>query len=261
MPAFGIISGSGLYDIPGLEIGQSVDIATPFGPPSCKYTMGSISGLEVFFLPRHGSVHNIQPHRINYRANIWGFKELGVEKILSLGASGGINPAIKPGMILIPDQIIDTTSGRPSTFFEGSEVMHVDFTEPFCPDMRSRIFSAAEKAGVDVVKKGVYICVNGPRLETSAEIRAFATWGADIVGMTAMPEAVLAREAGLCFAGISVITNFAAGLTRHKLTSTEVVRTMGESAQSLRRLLEFFFSLDFITSGCGCKEALDGAGM
>lgn len=254
----GIIGGSGLYDIPGLEIAESLEITTPFGPPSGSYRKGRIAGREVIFLPRHGSGHHIQPHRINYRANIAGFRQLGIEKIISLGASGAINREMKPGTIVVPDQIIDMTSGRLSTFFDGDEVVHVDFTEPFCPDLRRHILSAAVRhAEVAVLKSGVYLCVNGPRLETAAEIRTFSRWGADLVGMTLMPEAVLAREAGICFAGMSVITNYAAGIFAGKLTATEVVKTMEASAGQLRSLLESVLASDFGSPSCACKETLD----
>src|SRR3990172_5842741 len=152
MPIFGVISGSGLYDMPGLEITDSAKLTTPYGEPSDAYRIGRISGKDVAFLPRHGSPHYIQPHKINYRANLWGFRELNVEKIISIGASGGISGALKPGTITVPDQIIDTTSGRRSTFYDKNEVVHIDFTEPFCPDMRNSIFRAAEQAGVPAVR-------------------------------------------------------------------------------------------------------------
>lgn len=253
---FGIISGSGLYAIPGLEIAGSIEIITPYGSPSDSYKKGFISGKEVFFLPRHGAAHRIQPHKINYRANIWGFKELGVEKIISIGASGGITPEMKPGTIVVPDQVIDMTSGRLSTFYDGDEVVHVDFTEPFCPDIRRSLFAAARQTDIGVLKSGVYICVNGPRLETSAEIKTFSLWGADMVGMTAMPEAALAREAGICFAGISVVTNYAAGIVDKKLTVAEVVKTMEASTDKLRSLLKSLFALGLPSPSCACKQTL-----
>jgi 5'-methylthioadenosine phosphorylase len=256
----GIIGGSGLYDVPGLEKEESLEISTPFGPPSDSYRKGRLSGKEVIFLPRHGSGHHIQPHRINYRANIAGFRQLGVEKIISIGAAGAINHEMKPGSIVVPDQIIDMTSGRSSTFFDGDEVVHVDFTEPFCPDLRNHIFkAAARRTEVVMLKSGVYICVNGPRLETAAEIRTFSLWGADIVGMTLMPEAVLAREAGICFAGMSVVANYAAGIVAGKLTATEVVKTMQTSAGQLRSLLESVLASDFRSPSCSCKEGLEGS--
>jgi len=261
MPVLGVIGGSGIYDIPGLEITDSVKLTTPYGEPSDLYRIGKSGDTEVAFLPRHGSMHHIPPHKINYRANIWGFREIGVNKILSIGASGGINVTMGPGSIVVPDQIIDMTSGRDSTFHDEEEVVHVDFTEPFCPDLRKHIFAASDNTGIRVTGKGTYICVSGPRLETAAEIRAFSLLGADMVGMTGMPEAVLARELEICFAAISVITNFAAGISGEKLTATGVAESMKTSAEKIRGLLKAFFAMDFSVSTCSCGEALRDAKM
>jgi 5'-methylthioadenosine phosphorylase len=259
MPVLGVIGGSGIYDIPGLDITDSVKLSTPYGEPSDLYRIGKSGGAKVAFLPRHGSIHHIQPHKINYRANIWGFREIGVKKILSIGASGGIT--IEPGSIVVPDQIIDMTSGRDSTFHDEEEVVHVDFTTPFCPDLRTHIFATSGNAGITIVGKGTYICVNGPRLETAAEIRAFSLLGADMVGMTGMPEAVLARELEICFAAISVITNRAAGISGEMLTATEVAESMKASAEKIKGLLRAFFVMDFSASTCSCGQALKDARM
>ena len=261
MPGLGVIGGSGVYDIPGLDITDSVKLTTPYGEPSDLYRIGKSGDTEVAFLPRHGSMHHIQPHKINYRANIWGFREIGVSKILSIGASGGISITMDPGSIVVPDQIIDMTSGRDSTFYDDEEVVHVDFTDPFCPDLREHIFAASENAGIRVAGKGTYICVSGPRLETAAEIRAFSLLGADMVGMTGMPEAVLARELEICFAAISVITNQAAGTSGKKLTATEVAESMKASAEKIKGLLKAFFAMDFSASACSCGQALRNAKM
>lgn len=209
----GIIGGSGLYNIEGVVMKKAKRLSTPFGSPSDSYIIGELSGRDVVFLPRHGCRHDIPPHRINYRANIWGFKKLGVERVISVGAAGGINQGMKPGMIVVLNQIIDMTKGRDGTFFEGKGgVIHVDLTEPYCPELRESIIRAGEKARIKLKKSGTYVCTNGPRLETKAEIHFFSAIGADVVGMTAMPEASLAREAELCYAGISVISNYAAGI-------------------------------------------------
>lgn len=261
MPVIGVIGGSGLYDIAELEIRDPVKVSTPYGEPSGLYRTGRWSGRDVIFLPRHGSKHNIQPHKVNYRANIWGFRELGVEKIISICSTGGISPEMKPGMIALPEQIIDMTHGRMSTFYDEDEVVHIDFTEPFCPDMRKYVFDAAVAAGVPAINSGVYVCTNGPRLETASEIRTFSTWGADMVGMTLMPEAVLARELEICFACIAVITNFAAGIAADKLTTKEVLSTMHSSSERLRAVLKSFFSLVTESCSCGCKLTLKGARM
>ena len=261
MADIGVIGGSGVYDIPGVEISDSVKMTTPFGEPSDVYRIGKIEGSEVAFLPRHGSMHHIQPHKINYRANLWGFRELGVKRILSIGASGGISSAMSPGSIAAPDQIIDMTSGRHSTFYDEDEVVHIDFTEPFCPDLRAHIVAAAEKSGTGIIRQGTYICVNGPRLETASEIRAFSLLGADMVGMTGMPEAVLARELEICFAAISVITNFAAGISDKKLTATEVVEFMKGATDRIKALLRVFLTRDFSAVSCSCGQALKDARM
>lgn len=261
MAFMGVIGGSGIYDIPGVEISDLVTLSTPYGDPSDAYRIGKAAGTNIAFLPRHGSKHHIQPHKINYRANIWGFRELGVKKILSVGASGGISRNLEPGGIAVLDQIIDLTSGRQSTFYDDDEVVHVDFTEPFCPDLRSQILGAAKESGIQAAGKATYICVNGPRLETAAEIRAFSLLGADLVGMTAMPEAVLARELEICFAGISVVTNYAAGITGKKLTSTEVIESMKDSAVQVKALLKVFFSRDLSSFSCVCGQALKNAKM
>jgi 5'-methylthioinosine phosphorylase len=261
MPLVGIIGGSGLYDIPGLEITDSAKLTSPYGEPSDVYRIGKLSGKEVAFLPRHGSMHHIQPHRINYRANLWGFRELGVKKIISVGASGGISKSTRPGLLTLPDQIIDLTSGRASTFYDEDEVIHVDFTEPFCRDLRKYLLVAAQRSGVGILESGVYVCVNGPRLETAAEIKTFSLWGADMVGMTAMPEASLARELEICFGGISVITNYAAGISESRLTATEVVETMQSATEKIKLLLKTFFSIDFGDPVCSCKGTLRQARM
>jgi len=261
MALLGVIGGSGIYDIPGVEISESAKMTTPFGEPSDIYRIGKFEGAEVAFLPRHGSMHHIQPHKINYRANIWGFRELGVKRILSIGASGGISSTLKPGSIAAPDQIIDMTSGRDSTFYDEDEVVHIDFTEPFCPDLREHIFAAAETAGIKIIRQGTYICVNGPRLETASEIRAFLMLGADMVGMTGMPEAVLARELEICFAGISVITNYAAGISSEKLTAREVVESMRGATEKINGLLKAFLERDFSAVSCSCGQALRDAKM
>ncbi|MDA8084694.1 MAG: S-methyl-5'-thioadenosine phosphorylase [Nitrospiraceae bacterium] len=261
MPEFGVIGGSGVYDIPGLEISGVRKVTTPYGDPSDAYRIGRLAGREIAFLPRHGACHTIQPHRINYRANINGFRRLGVTRLLSVGAVGGISPGMKPGILAVPDQVLDHTSGRVSTFFDGDEVVHVDFTAPFCPDLRRYVIASSGKAGIGVIPTATYICVDGPRLESAAEIRAFAAWGADIVGMTAMPEAALAREAGICYAGISVVTNAAAGISGNRLSSAEVKEMMALSEEKLRTVLLHFFGLDFEEPSCSCRGALDEARM
>lgn len=258
----GIIGGSGIYDIEGLGTTEEVSVETPYGKPSANYKAGEFEGRRALFLPRHGADHSIAPHKINYRANIWGFKSLGVENIIAVGAVGGINSSLKPGDIVILDQLIDFTFGaRQSTFFEDNKVAHIDFTEPYCARMRKLIMSAAEKVRVAVKNSGTYICVNGPRLETAQEIRHFSMIGADVVGMTGMPEAVLAREAEICLCGVAVVTNYAAGISKEKLTVTEVVETMKQANDRLKRLIREVALQLPAERLCSCKDTLKNAVM
>jgi 5'-methylthioadenosine phosphorylase len=261
MPEFGVIGGSGVYHIPGLEIRDEITMQTPCGTPSDVYRTGMLAGREIVFLARHGSGHTLQPHRINYRANILGFKQMGVKRLLSVGATGGISAAMRPGTITVPDQIIDQTSGRMTTFYDQDEVVHIDFTEPFCNDLRGYVIGASGLTDTPISAKATYVCVNGPRLETAAEIRTYAGWGADIIGMTAMPEAGLAREAEICYAGISVITNYAAGISGERLTTAEVKEMMMLSEEKLRSILLQFFMSDFRPRACSCGQALGQARM
>jgi 5'-methylthioadenosine phosphorylase len=253
----GIIGGSGLYEIEGVHLREVRHMTTPYGSPSDGYRICDFDGIDAIFLPRHGSAHNIPPHKINYKANIWGFKELRADRVISIGASGGITSQMVPGTIVIPDQILDFTSGRDITYYHGEEgVIHVDFSDPYCPDLRKSLVKAGEKAGISLRDTGTYVCVNGPRLETRAEIHAFSLLGADIVGMTAMPEASLAREAELCYAGVSVVTNFAAGISRKKLTATEVINGMNTAVGQIKTLLREAFTLIPAERSCPCGDAM-----
>ncbi len=271
MSKIGIISGSGLYEIKGLIIKKRRKITTPFGNPSDKYIIGEIENTEVTFLPRHGSRHNLPPHMINYKANIWGFKELGIKRIISVSAVGGIKKGLKPGNIVVLDQIIDMTKIRKSTFYDRKagttclpdrqarsrgEVVHIDFTEPYCPEMCQVILKAGKLSKVPLKNGGTYVAVEGPRLETASEIRAFGMLGGDVVGMTGMPEASLARELEICYSGISVVANYAAGITKRKLTTKEVLNAMRASTEKIKQLLKQTFKLLPKQRTCPCREAL-----
>lgn len=208
-----IIGGSGLTRLAALDVRDRVVLTTPYGAPSAALTFGRIQGREVVFLARHGDAHAIPPHAVNYRANIWALHARGVRDVLSVAAVGGIRQDLVPGALVIPDQIIDYTHGRESTFYNGGDegVKHVDFTQPYCESLRRRIVGAAAAAGEAVLDGGTYAVTQGPRLETAAEINRLERDGAHMVGMTAMPEAALAREMGLCYAAIAVVVNPAAG--------------------------------------------------
>ena len=212
-----IVGGSGLTQLANLEVTHRQIVRTPWGEPSGPLTFGHILGKEVVFLARHGYGHTIVPHRVNYRANIWALKEYKAKQIISVASVGGIRADMKPGVLAVPHQIIDYTHGRQGTFFEGEgegeerAVVHIDFTHPYDQGLRSHLLRAAKVAAIPVIDGGVYATTQGPRLETAAEINRLERDGADMVGMTGMPEAALAREIGLPYAAVAVVANYAAG--------------------------------------------------
>ena len=217
-----------------------------------------MSGIPVVFLPRHGRGHRISPSEINYRANIWALKNLGIRKIMATTAVGSLNPDMKPGEFVLADQLIDFTRSRVSTFYEGGErgVVHVDLTTPYCPELRREMSEMAKELKLSAHDAGCYVCTEGPRFETSAEVRAFAKLGGDVVGMTGSPEAVLAREAEMCYVTVSMVTNFAAGLSKENLTHHEVLDTMNQNAHNIRRLIAKTIENTAIDSDCACHHAL-----
>jgi 5'-methylthioadenosine phosphorylase len=225
-----IIGGSGLARLSVLEAPRRQVMRTPYGEPSGALTFGRLAGAEVVFLARHGYGHTLPPHEINYRANVWALKELKVDGVVSVATVGGIRADLGPGTVVVPDQIIDYTHSRKATFFEGSEmpVIHVDFTEPYTPTLRARLLAAAASCGEAVADGGVYACTQGPRLETAAEIERIARDGGDVVGMTGMPEAALAREAELAYATLAVVVNHAAGRgdSKHAIRLEELEAVM-----------------------------------
>ena len=257
----GLIGGSGLYEIPGFEVVERRTLETPYGEPSDEYVLGELSGRPVAFLARHSRRHDIPPHRVNYRANIWGFKEIGAERLVSVNAVGGISANLRPGDLVLPAQLIDFTKGRASTFYDSGDVVHVDFTEPYCPESREGFLKAASGADFRLIDGGTYVCVEGPRLETAAEIGFFSSIGASVIGMTGMPEAVLAREAELCYVALTVVTNYAAGISTGRLTTREVVETMEQSTEKVKVLIQRAMGLIPEERGCPCKDALRDARM
>jgi 5'-methylthioadenosine phosphorylase len=204
----GVIGGSGLYEIEGLEEVRTVSIKTPFGDPSDSFITGRLEGVNVAFLPRHGKGHRIQPSSLNFRANIYGMKKLGVEWIIGVSAVGSMKESIHPGDMVIPNQFIDQTKGRPSTFFADGIVGHIGFADPVCPVLSQILFEAGKQVGATVHKDGTYICIEGPQFSTRAESRLYRTWGVDIIGMTNLPEAKLAREAEICYSTIAFATDY-----------------------------------------------------
>ena len=237
-----IIGGSGLAKLGNLKGTRRKEARTPYGDPSAALTFGEIAGRAVLFLARHGDGHTIAPHEVNYRANVWALKEAGATEIVSVATVGGIAPHAGPGALLVPRQIIDYTWGRASTYFQGpgEPVKHVDFTEPYSPPLRERLLAAARACGEAAHDGGVYAVTQGPRLETAAEIERLARDGADLVGMTAMPEAALARELALPYAAIALVANHAAGRgdSRTAISLEAISAVLDEAMERVRRILE-----------------------
>lgn len=235
-----VIGGTGLSTITGFEITSREIIQTPYGEPSGPLVRGLLSGQEVYFLPRHGAGHTIPPHKINYRANIWALKEAGIENVIAINAVGGISDEMQPGVLCVPDQIIDYTWSRINTFFEESleNVVHIDFSYPFCESLRKSIIDAAANCSVDIINKGTYAATQGPRLESIAEIKRLENDGCHLVGMTCMPEASLAREKELCYCSLSVVANLAAGKGDEELTMDMIEKNLGSGMNKVRQLLE-----------------------
>jgi 5'-methylthioadenosine phosphorylase len=204
----GVIGGSGLYAMEGLEHVREVQVDTPFGPPSDAYIVGTLQGRELVFLPRHGRGHRIAPASLNFRANIYGLKALGVEWVISVSAVGSMREEIRPGDLVLPDQFIDRTHSRPSTFFDQDVVAHVAFADPVCKVMIQALYTAASQAEATVHSGGTYLCIEGPQFSTRAESRLYRQWGVDVIGMTNLPEARLAREAELCYATLALATDY-----------------------------------------------------
>lgn len=260
MISIAIIGGTGVYDPNILTNIETMSVPTPYGEVSFK--VGSFEGKRVAFLPRHGSGHSIPPHLINYRANIWALKKIGVNNILATTAVGSLNLSMKPGDFVLVDQFLDFTKTRHNTFYDGDHrgVVHIDMTTPYCPKVRQKVCTSANNTGISIHKTGTYVCTEGPRFESPAEIKMFAQVGGDLVGMTNVPEVVLAREAEICYVTISMVTNFAAGISPQPLTHSEVVETMDYNKENIKRLIMATISLLEPNEDCPCKSALSEYG-
>lgn len=251
-----IIGGTGVYDPRILNNVYEQSVETPYG--DVKFKVGELDGRAIAFIPRHGSKHSIPPHLINYRANIWAMKQVGVQQIIATTAVGSLNIAMQPGDFVLVDQFLDFTKNRITTFYEGGDhgVVHVDVTHPYCSTVRAKLMQAAREHGIKVHEAGTYVCTEGPRFETPAEITMFAKLGGDVVGMTNVPEVVLAREAEMCYATVSMVTNYAAGISPQPLTHSEVIDTMRANKENIKQLILTTFKLLEIDNDCICRHAL-----
>lgn len=256
--AIGIIGGTGVYDPALLEQAEQVKIHTPFGSPSDLVVVGKYNGIDVVFIPRHGSKHTISPSCVNYRANIWAMKELGVTHILAPAAVGSLREKIKPGDIVFPDQIIDRTYGRKVSFYEGSKVCHVSFAHPFCEKLRKVLIKAAKEAKIRAHESGTCVVIEGPRFSTKAESNLFRSWGCDIINMTMYPECVLAREAQICYASIAMVTDWDCWKERIVDTKT-VLETMRANVAKVKQIISAAIPKIEVDGDCPCRHALEGA--
>ncbi len=259
----GVIGGSGLYEIEGLTDIEEVQIDTPFGQPSDSYILGTLNGVKMVFLPRHGRGHRLLPSEVPYRANIYGMKKLGVQRIISVSAVGSMKEQIVPGHIVIPDQFFDRTQGkRASTFFGNGIVGHVQFADPVCKDMSQLLYRAAQAAGATVHYGGTYLCIEGPNFSTRAESNIYRGWGVEVIGMTNIPEARLAREAEICYGTVALATDYDCWHDSHDDVSVEaVLAIIKQNVEKARQIImQATRALDSCPS-CSCSTALQYAIM
>jgi 5'-methylthioadenosine phosphorylase len=253
----GVIGGSGLYSMPGFEAHQEHVISTPWGAPSDAYIVGSLAGREVAFLSRHGRGHRISPSELNFRANIYGFKSLGVERILSLSAVGSLKEEHKPLDFVIPDQFVDRTCGRVSTFFGEGLVAHISFAHPICPQLARTAFAACRETGVSAKLGGTYLCMEGPAFSTLAESNLYRSWGMDVIGMTNLQEAKLAREAEICYVTIAMVTDYDCWHPDHDaVTVDSIIATLTQNAANASKVVTAAVRAMSDSRECKCASAL-----
>ena len=253
----GIIGGSGLYDMPGVTDREEVTLTTPFGDPSGPYVLGTLRGRRVAFLARHGAGHRVLPTEINFRANVFGMKLLGVEHVLSASAVGSLKEEYKPLDIVIPDQFFDRTKGRPSTFFGRGLAAHVAFAHPFCRILSGLAHESARSAGATVHKGGTYVCMEGPQFSTLAESKLYRSWGMDVIGMTNLQEAKLAREAEICYATIALVTDYDCWHPDHDSVTVEmVIANLTQNAKMAQEIIAGAVGMLPYARTCECASAL-----
>ena len=256
-PTIGIIGGSGLYSMPGFEVQQELTIDTPWGRPSDPYVVGKLAGKEVAFLARHGRGHRISPSELNFRANIYGFKSLGVERIISLSAVGSLTEKHPPLKFVIPDQFFDRTRGRVSTFFGEGLVAHVSFADPVCPQLSEVVRKSCVQVGVDVAKGGTYLCMEGPAFSTKAESNVYRSWGMDVIGMTNLQEAKLAREAEICYVTVAMVTDYDCWHEEHDaVTVDSIIANLMQNADNAAKVIAAAVRAMPDRRECKCGSAL-----
>jgi len=254
----GIFGGTGIYDSEILENSQEVTIDTPFGKPSDSITVGIFKGRKIAFLPRHGKKHTIPPHLINYKANIWAFKELGITRIIAPSAVGSLKEEIEPGHFALPTQFLDFTKSRNGSFSENGRVIHISVADPFCPELQSSILKVTKEQNLHIHKDCTYVCIEGPRFSTKAESKFYRTTGAGIIGMTLVPECQLAREAQMCYASISTVTDYDVWAEK-PVTAKEVLHTLSKNVERTKKVLIDLISQIPKTRSCSCAKALEEA--
>ena len=262
-PILGIIGGSGVYEIDGLKNKQWKKVASSFGEPSDELLFGELNDQQMVFLPRHGRGHQIPPSEINYRANIDALKRAGVSEIISVSAVGSLRESLKPGMFVIVDQFIDRTFARKKSFFSSGLVAHVSMANPVCSRLGNHIQSTAKSIGIEVVRGGIYIAMEGPQFSSIAESELYRSWGCDVVGMTNMPEAKLAREAEICYVSVAMVTDYDCWHTEHDNVSVDaMIKVLNDNADNARSLVKSTSSAifsDHLSSECDCKFSLENA--
>jgi 5'-methylthioadenosine phosphorylase len=256
----GIIGGSGLYEIEGLRQVKQYSVKTPFGVPSGAIVLGELDGVKIAFLSRHGRGHTVSPSDINYRANIYALKSLGVKRVVSVSAVGSMKESIKPGDVVLPDQFIDLTKRRVSTFFDRGAVAHVAFGDPVCAPLAAQLLAAGHSVGATVHEGGTYVCIEGPQFSTKAESRLYRQWGMSVIGMTNMPEAKLAREAELCYATIALVTDYDCWHeTEEAVTVEAILARLRHNVELAKRLLRAAMKSVASVPQCACQRALQDA--
>jgi len=259
-PAIGVIGGSGLYELDGITDVRWRRVRTPFGDPSDEYCTGTFEGRPVIFLPRHGRGHRLTPSELNFRANIWGLKSLGAEWVVSISAVGSMKETIHPLDLVVPDQFFDATKRRVSTFFGDGIVAHVGMADPVCPTLAAALEKAARATGAGVHRGGTYVCIEGPQFSTKAESRIYRGWGVDVIGMTNMPEAKLAREAELCYATLALVTDYDVWHPGHDAVTVEaVIQTLLKNVETAKDVLRRVIPAVGGPRACACPSLLRNA--